>query len=122
MAIRTRYNQIASVEHNGRVKWSVGSTYAVQPGRGQKQIARIRLTRITCQKLFRITNAEAQAEGFSNRQEFMRTWESIHGLCIKDTRVWILEFELIETTHELSRLSWPKQKRLVPASQTSVLS
>jgi len=106
--IRGRYNRILSVEHNGRVKWRVGATYAVQPGRGRKQIARIRLTRITRQKLTRISTAEARAEGFANRAEFLRTWQQIHGARSLDQRVWVLEFELMETLPALQSLQWPE--------------
>ncbi len=107
-ARRGRYNRIVAVEHGGRVKWRVGATYAVQPGRGRKQIARIRLTRITRQKLTRISTAEACAEGFANRAEFLRTWQQIHGARGLDQRVWVLEFELVETLPALQALRWPE--------------
>lgn len=110
-AVRARYNKIAAVKHNERIKWQIGATYAVQPGRGQKQVARIRLVRITRQKLSHISNAEAQAEGFSNRQEFLQTWETIHGPDSDDVRVWVLEFELVKATSTLYNLAWPRHKR-----------
>ncbi|GAB4572720.1 MAG: hypothetical protein Kow0077_12950 [Anaerolineae bacterium] len=105
-AIRTKYNRIASVKHNGRVKWCVGKTYAVQPGRGQKQVARIKLTRITSEKLSRISNHEARAEGFTDRQEFLRTWEEIHGSDMLECRVWVLEFKLVDLMPSLMHLTF----------------
>lgn len=48
---------------SGRIRWEVGRTYAVQPGRGQKAIARIRITDIRREPLQAITEAEAEAEG-----------------------------------------------------------
>ena len=104
-AIRGRNYRIVAVKQNGRVKWRVGATYAVQPGRGQQQIARIRLTRITRQKLSRITEREARAEGFANRQEFLEVWETIHGPDGKDQRVWVLQFELVSAVQALSQTS-----------------
>ncbi len=105
-AVRGRYNRIVAVKHGGRVKWRVGATYAVQPGRGRKQIARIRLTRITRQKLPRISTREARAEGFADRAHFLRTWRQIHGPHNMDRRVWVLEFELVETLPALQALQW----------------
>jgi hypothetical protein len=95
LAIRTRYNQIDSVVCNGRTKWKVGSTYAVQPGRGQSQVARIRLVKINSERVSRISHSDALAEGFTGRQDFLRTWSSIHGMNSFDRRVWVLKFELI---------------------------
>jgi len=101
-AIRGIHNKIIAVTHNNRVKWQVGATYAVQPARGHSQIARIKLTRITSRQLGRITNTEARAEGFADRQEFFQTWAAIHGSRIDKTRVWVIEFELTKTLPALS--------------------
>lgn len=96
VAIRGRYNQIEAVLHNGRTKWCVGKTYAVQPGRGEGQVARIKLTKINSEQITRISSRDALAEGFSNRQIFLQTWQSIHGENSFNLRVWVLTFELIE--------------------------
>lgn len=101
-AVRGKNNRIIAVTHNNRLKWQVGATYAVQPARGHSQVARIKLTRITSRQLGSITNAEARAEGFANRQEFFQTWEAIHGSWIAQTRVWVIEFALTETLPALS--------------------
>jgi hypothetical protein len=114
--VRGRHNRIIEVQHNGRAKWRVGATYAAQPGRGQKQVARIRLTRITQQKLSRITNAEARAEGFPNRVTFLGAWKTIHGPESNDLRVWVLEFELIETMPALKTLVWTKAAQPVQSA------
>jgi hypothetical protein len=95
IAVRGRYNQIESVLHNGRVKWCVGNTYAVQPGRGTEQIARIKLHKINSEYITRITTRDAIAEGFDSRREFLQAWETIHGHNSFDLRVWVLTFELI---------------------------
>lgn len=93
-AVRGRYNRIEAILCNGRTKWEVGKTYAVQPGRGKQQIARIRLTRIRSENVTRISTSDAIAEGFQSRQDFLKTWLQIHGSGGFDRRVWVLEFEL----------------------------
>lgn len=108
-AERGQYNRIVAVKKNGRVKWCVGTTYAVQPERGRRQVARIRIARITRQRINRISAREAQAEGFLDRQDFFDTWETIHGPASLDKRVWVLEFELVETLPGLDDLMWPEQ-------------
>lgn len=95
IAVRTRYNKIESVLHNDRIKWRVGQTYAVQPGRGQAEVARIRLTRINSQHITRISTLDAIAEGFKSRQDFLQTWQKIHGENALNVRVWVLTLELI---------------------------
>ncbi len=94
VARRGRYNRIEAIVTNGRVKWQVGKTYAVQPGRGQAQIARIVLTRIRSECLSRISTADAIAEGFGNRRDFLNAWQHIHGPGSVNLRVWVLEFKL----------------------------
>lgn len=98
VAIRGVNNRILAVTSGGRVKWCVGQTYAVQPGRGKSGVARIRLIGINSQKLGRIRNADARLEGFSNRKAFLDTWEQIHGDVDLNLRVWVLTFELVDET------------------------
>ncbi len=95
IAIRTRYNRIDSVISNGRVKWKVGQTYAVQTGRGKSEIARIRITQINSEYVSRISSVDAKAEGFDTRQEFFDTWQQIHGKDTLNQKIWVLKFELV---------------------------
>lgn len=95
-AIRGRYNRIVAVVHRGRVKWRVGGTYAVQPGRGEAQVARIQLTKINSEQVTRISTADARAEGFAGRREFLNVWKAIHGDEAEMLRVWVLHFRLLE--------------------------
>lgn len=44
-------------------KWQVSKDYAVQPGRGQKQVGRIRITAIRQERLQAISEEDAIAEG-----------------------------------------------------------
>ena len=110
-----RYSYTHVTSPNGRVKWKVGSTYAVQPGRGQKQVARFRLLKIREEDVRGISNEDAFAEGFpvcAARYWFLKTWCGFHDkpglkcLHVDDDwleerpvnryRAWALDFELVE--------------------------
>lgn len=78
-----------------RARWRTGRTYAVQPGRNEQGIARIRLLDIRYQLLGHTSEAEARAEGFSGLEEFQETWYRIHGHYNPEQPVWVLEFRLI---------------------------
>jgi hypothetical protein len=93
--VRGRHNKIHAVLLNGRTKWQVGKTYAVQPARGTCAIARIKLTKIRSEYITRISTKDAIAEGFADRQDFLATWRNIHGLSGLNVRVWVIEFELV---------------------------
>ena len=78
----------------GRHRWRTGRTYAVQPGRNQKAIARIRLLDIRYELLGHISETEAQAEGYASLEAFELAWAKIHGRYDPEQPVWVLEFRL----------------------------
>lgn len=108
---------VMTSQHNGRMKWWVGQTYAVQPGRGQKAVGRIKLLAIRMERLQAISEADAQAEGceleawppgdddgptrfrLNYRGQYRKLWDSIYtapGTRWADSPlVWVLEFELV---------------------------
>ena len=92
----------------GRLKWQVGRTYAVQPGRGKPQVARIRILRIWREDVRRIKLGDISAEGFSWFGEFWQVWCGFHdpgadwangnSLIERPAHLydaWALEFELV---------------------------
>lgn len=100
-AVRGLYNKIVAVMQGDRAKWQVGHEYAVQPGRGRAQIARIRIVQINSEYITRISLHDALQEGFASRQDFFRTWQQIHGPNSMELRVWVIHFELVAPDLEL---------------------
>lgn len=103
---------------NYRLKWQVGRTYAVQPGRGKAAIGRIRITAIRKERVQDITEEDAFAEGCKKGEiwesgpnelgytfkfqtkaqfEFKTLWEEVHGpgAWERNDGVWVLEYELV---------------------------
>lgn len=113
------------VYRHGRLKWYTDGTYAIQPGRGQQAIGRIRLTRIEQTALQYMTDLNAFDEGIqlctvclngypqrigdicpacgsrSPVEQFSRLWDAIHRKpgtrWIDNPIVWVLTFELEES-------------------------
>ena len=89
-------------------KYTVGKTYAIQPGRGKKSLGRIRIISVEKQALRDITQEDAVAEGFSGYFEWFPTdqffdyWcrlyriinNEVHSDLDLDEQVWRIEFEL----------------------------
>lgn len=109
--VRGQYNRIICVYSNSKVKWEIGRTYSVQPGRGQSQVARFEITRIRSEKITRITTKDAILEGFSSRSEFLSAWKTIHGPNSLTHRVWVIEFRVITQPNSKKHIS---QKHIQP--------
>ena len=111
-------NRIGRVFSQSRLKWQVLETYAVQPGRGQKAITRIRITGIRQERLQDISEEDAVAEGMpfheyfvgyggwsersvNPRDRYAALWDTIHTK--RGTRwnqnplVWVLTFEAVQS-------------------------
>lgn len=97
---------------NGRdmMKWVVGRTYAVQPGRGKKAVGRMKIAAIRRERLGDISEADCIAEGidptkpynwgFTSRARFRELWISLYGDDpVKgweaNPDVWVISFELV---------------------------
>lgn len=93
------YN-IEFVTRSCREKWRVNKTYAVQPGRGKKSVARIRMLSIKRHRLHEMSGDDIAAEGFPSLLSFKKTWNEIHykngNGWHTNPEVWVLEFEVID--------------------------
>ncbi len=81
--VRVPYDKVIyavqSVETaTGRTKWQTFSTYAVQPGRNKKSVARIRLLRMWKEDVREISLKDVKAEGFNSHVDFFKVWVSMH--------------------------------------------
>lgn len=79
-----------------RVKWQVGSEYAIQPRRGVKSIGKYRLVDIWWQDLRSLSNAQVQAEGFESFDDFVYLWTKMHGTNVFEA--WRMEIEVLYET------------------------
>ncbi|MBZ0291403.1 MAG: ASCH domain-containing protein [Anaerolineae bacterium] len=87
-----------------RIKWEVGKTYALQPGRGKKAVGRIRITDIRKEPLQELSTEDAIAEGVvlkdyvGPRLRYSNLWDSINtrkGIRWNDNPdVWVITFEM----------------------------
>ncbi len=76
-----------------RVKWRCGQDYAAAPGRAKCQQGRTgKIFEIRLERPSEISEADARAEGFANRQEFLDTWDTINGKGKRDLAVWVLDW------------------------------
>lgn len=86
--------------------YQVGKTYAVQPGRGKKQVARIRVLAVRRERWIDISVGDARAEGFplpdsgakpdAARVEFYSYVQGLYPDLDLTTECWVIEFELVE--------------------------
>lgn len=90
----TSWVDIQGKDYDRRL-YVIGNTYAVQPGRGKKAVARIEITGIRQEDVRHISCEDAKAEGFEHPFEFLCKWSEMHGKLkfyfdpnIVDYRVW----------------------------------
>lgn len=77
---------------NGRKRHYAGQQLMVQPGRGQRGVHCIIITRVRyIEDVRQISDEDVQAEGFVSRDEFLALWESMHG---QKHEAYMLEFRL----------------------------
>lgn len=80
----------------GPCRYQPGRTYAVQPGRGERAIAHIRVLNVLIEPLGAITHHGATAEGFPTPAAFVARWVELYGVFDQHLPVWVIRFELVE--------------------------
>lgn len=86
----------SGVRNNERWRWYINQELAVQPGRGQKAIGRIKILYVRREDVREISAADAKAEGFEDsgaegRLDFLSVWVSMHDKPMtfeRDTEHW----------------------------------
>ena len=87
---------VTNARGDTRVKWRVGQTLAVQPGRTKQGVARIAIERIRhCERTGDINDEDARAEGFADAAEFCAVFARINGRSSLDAPCWALSFHLV---------------------------
>lgn len=81
-------------------KLVVGHDYAICPGRGKRAIGRVRIVDARFKRLGFLTDSEARAEGFANREQFESAWTAINGAYDPHALVWRVEFVVVERPAE----------------------
>jgi len=69
-------------------KYEVGKTYAVQPGRGKKAVARIRVLRVWLEDVRFIRLEDVYAEGFPTHKKFWTLWATLHDKSVRIDPKW----------------------------------
>lgn len=76
-----------------RVGGGPGGSYAVQPGRGQVAICRVRMLSVVRMPLGALSLQDARAEGFDSVSDFEAAWARINRFYDLRSLVWRLVFE-----------------------------
>ena len=77
---------------NNNIRWEQSKTYSVQPGRGQRGVARIKIMTLGNQDVRYINKESMRAEGFNSKEEFLNLWRKMHGANYES---WVITFKLV---------------------------
>ena len=90
---------------NRNIKWRVGNSYAVQPGRGKpcyihdNKPLRVKILSIPCEWLRDISMLDAWDEGVGGVTQYAQLWDSINKLpgtrWTDNPQVWVIKFEVL---------------------------
>lgn len=75
-------------------RYVVGRGYAVQPGRGKRHVAHIKVLGVNEECLGGISYRSAEAEGFESPSAFKAYWTTLHGSWNPAEFVTRIHFEL----------------------------
>ncbi len=86
---------ILSVRRQDRTLYETHRTYAVQPGRGVKAVARVLIEHIGFSMVAEdISEEDARAEGFATPDDFRQVWRALYGERGLALPCWILTLKL----------------------------
>jgi hypothetical protein len=84
---------VQSLNGSQRMLYRTGQELAVQPKRGAKGIARIKITHLEKRTVDTFTDVDIAREGFVNHAEFLKVWRAMHG---NDCLALVIRFELVQ--------------------------
>lgn len=90
--IQTTSMRTGEVTSRAHCRYKPGKRYAIQPGTGKKAIGHIVVVKTRQEVLGLVDDADAQAEGYANREEFLDAWREAYGRVDPFTKVWVVEF------------------------------
>ena len=92
--VRPSARVITVCDGKGRVRWRIYGRYSICPGRGKDRVGLILLTGIRSEHVNQISEQDALAEGFENREAFLAAWKALYPKGNLEANVWVLEFRL----------------------------
>jgi uncharacterized protein YqfB (UPF0267 family) len=92
--VRPGTQVIAVCDVKGRLRWRNGGRYSVCPGRGKDRVGLIQITGIGSERVDKISEQDARAEGFESREAFLAAWKALYPKGNLEANVWVLEFKV----------------------------
>jgi hypothetical protein len=89
-------------------RYEVGKDYAVQPGRGKKAVARIRIVGVRRGLLAGVDREDARLEGFASVAHFRRYWTTLYGSFDSTQPVDRIEFQFLHPAAVSTLSTQPK--------------
>ena len=110
----SRITEVVGINNAGdhKLKWAVGKTYAVQPGRGKKSVGRIRITKIRRERLGEINHRDTIAEGIERFVNYPGDWRHqgfACPMCAYSSRDWTRTFAHL-WNHVYDNGAWERMK------------
>ena len=79
----------------GKKRWIVGHVHQAKVSYMAKPFANLRVVAVRSEPLGRISDADARAEGYLGRSDYLVAFEQIYGTYNPDEVVWVLDFERV---------------------------
>lgn len=92
---RSPWREPGGMAHARVWTYPVGKVFTVNPGRGVPRVAECEVVERRLQALDDLTDAEAQAEGFTHRAAFFEAWRKINRGTDAAERVHVVTFKLV---------------------------